>query len=90
MAERRKQVKIAENVSGGTVVTRVTATDADKPERYGKLSYSIAGSNDFAIDEETGVISVVNEIDFERQSSYNVSSEQLVHKNYKQTNIMLI
>lgn len=73
MTEQFRTVSLDENVPMGTVVTQVEATDADKSTKYGKLTYALSGSDDFAIDADTGVISVSKEVDYENQRDYNVS-----------------
>ena len=73
MNTHEETVLIEENVEIGTKVVTIEATDADKPDKFGKITFSLDGSDNFAIDEDTGVISVINEIDYEIQTSYNVS-----------------
>lgn len=73
MTEQFRTVSLDENVPMGTVVTQVEATDADKSTKYGKLTYALSGSDDFAIDADTGVISVSKEVDYENQRDYNLT-----------------
>lgn len=66
---------IVENLSIGTEVALVEATDADADEHYGQIRYSLEGhgAGDFIIDPSTGQVKVDGEIDFESQPAYNVS-----------------
>ena len=75
--EKRITLSIRENLSIGTEVTRVTATDNDGEDSgFGVVAYSLtgAGSEDFIIDASSGVLSVGKIIDFESRASYNVST----------------
>ena len=69
------RLSILENLSIGTEITLIEATDLDKPDLYGKLSYSLEGkgSADFSIDQNSGQVKVAREIDYESQTTYNVS-----------------
>ena len=73
------RLSIVENISIGTAIATVTATDLDAPEKFGLISYSLSGlgSADFNIDPESGQITVSQTIDYESQSSYNVSDIHL-------------
>lgn len=70
------RLSILENLSIGTEITQIEATDLDDPELYGKLIYSIEGdgSADFSIDQNSGQVKVAREIDYESQTTYNVSA----------------
>ena len=69
------RLSIVENLSIGTEVALVEASDKDSKELYGQISYALDGfgSNDFIIDETTGQVKVDRVIDYESQQSYNVS-----------------
>ncbi len=60
---------IGEGVPIGTPVLQVNASDRDS-QIHSMLEFELAGSNDFAIDRMSGVISTTGEIDREVQSSY--------------------
>lgn len=57
----------------GSVVEQVSASDADTGENA-VISYRIqrGGYDDFAIDSETGVITVARKLDFDRRQSYDI------------------
>ncbi len=64
--------QVSENSAAGTAVGGpVTATDADGDA----LSYTLSGASEFAIDSETGQISVAAgaSLDYETKSSYSVT-----------------
>ncbi|XP_046545181.1 protocadherin Fat 4-like [Haliotis rubra] len=68
-------VPIQEDVSIGSVVYTVTATDTDKGLLHGTVRYSIASGNDlghFSIDEGTGEIKTVGNLDRESTTSYTL------------------
>ncbi|XP_061690779.1 protocadherin beta-16-like [Syngnathoides biaculeatus] len=67
------KAKVIENAPVGTLVLTVNATDADSGS-YGKVTYSFSNSkagilNFFQIDEMTGCISVINQIDYEKDKT---------------------
>ena len=57
----------------GTNVEQVSATDADSGVNA-QIKYRIqkGGFDDFYIDDETGVVSIANKLDFDRRSMYNI------------------
>lgn len=57
----------------GTNVEHVLATDADSGVNA-RIKYRIqkGGFDDFHIDDETGVVSIANKLDFDRRSMYNI------------------
>ncbi|XP_063697547.1 cadherin-related tumor suppressor [Culicoides brevitarsis] len=65
---------IAENASIGTSVLQVSATDTD--EGYnGEVRYSIISGDvneDFSISEDTGVVRVAKNLNYERKKQYNL------------------
>ncbi|XP_046548571.1 LOW QUALITY PROTEIN: protocadherin Fat 4-like [Haliotis rubra] len=68
-------VPIQEDVSIGSVVYTVTATDTDKGLLHGTVRYSIPSGNDlghFSIDEGTGEIKTVGNLDRESTTSYTL------------------
>ena len=69
------RLAIVENLSIGTEVALVEASDADSGKHYGQIRYSLSGqgASDFIIDPSTGQVKVDGEIDFESQPTYNVS-----------------
>ncbi|XP_075902578.1 protocadherin gamma-A5-like isoform X20 [Nelusetta ayraudi] len=68
---------VTENSPKGTVVATVTASDADHGTN-GKISYSIMNESDdvgnaFIINEDTGELSLIENIDFERSRNYQIN-----------------
>ncbi|XP_067685434.1 protocadherin Fat 4-like [Haliotis asinina] len=66
-------VPIQEDVSVGTVVYNVTATDTDNGLLHGTVRYSITSGNSlghYSIDEGTGEIKTVGNVDRESTASY--------------------
>ena len=57
----------------GTNVEQVLATDADSGANA-QIKYQIqkGGFDDFHIDDETGIVSIANKLDFDRRSMYNI------------------
>jgi predicted nucleic-acid-binding protein len=57
----------------GTSVEQVLATDADSGVNA-QIKYRIqkGGFEDFHIDDETGVVTIANKLDFDRRSTYNI------------------
>ncbi|XP_069130300.1 protocadherin Fat 1-like isoform X3 [Argopecten irradians] len=68
-------LKIREDLPVGTVVTIVKAEDPDQGDN-GKVTYRLTyGTEDkFEIDELTGVIRIMDSLDFESQQIYNISA----------------
>ena len=71
----RYDIKIREDLPVGTLVTIIKAEDLDAG-RNGRISYSLSyGTEDkFDIDEDTGVIRIIERLDFENQQIYNISA----------------
>ncbi|CAG5115641.1 unnamed protein product, partial [Candidula unifasciata] len=68
-----------ENVSIGTVVGQVKATDKDSGEN-GKVNYYLVGGNVFScfsVDRVSGIIITVREVDFEEASSHFLSIQAI-------------
>ncbi|RZC35664.1 fat-like cadherin-related tumor suppressor -like [Asbolus verrucosus] len=64
--------RVTENAKNGTVIFRANATDADSGDNA-KVTYSlVTDTRDFAVDKITGVLSVSNELDRERQDLYEL------------------
>jgi len=57
---------IAERAQAGTVLGSLSATDADKIE---KLQYKLVGSDTISVDPETGILTLLHSLDFERQQT---------------------
>ncbi|XP_035016836.2 protocadherin gamma-A11 isoform X26 [Hippoglossus stenolepis] len=71
------KASIQENAAVGTVVVRVTATDADHGLN-GKITYSISGLLDYArgmfeINKATGEVTLIGKVDFEKSRSFQVN-----------------
>ncbi|XP_045886274.1 protocadherin gamma-A2-like [Micropterus dolomieu] len=68
---------VTENSPKGTVVATVTAADADEGSN-GKITYSITNTLDdvrkvFKINKENGVITIIENIDFEDSRNYQIN-----------------
>ncbi|KAM9849705.1 uncharacterized protein ACBR49_006991 [Aulostomus maculatus] len=68
---------VAENSPKGTVVARVSASDADHGSNS-KITYSIRNTLDnvrelFKIDEHTGEITLIGNIDYEKSQNYQIN-----------------
>nr|XP_046262626.1 protocadherin gamma-A2-like [Scatophagus argus] len=68
---------VTENSPKGTVVATVTASDADQGSN-GKITYSITNTLDdvskvFEVNEETGEITLIGNIDFEESRNYQIN-----------------
>ncbi|XP_061581332.1 protocadherin gamma-A5-like isoform X28 [Cololabis saira] len=68
---------VIENSPKGTVVARVTASDADEGSNS-KITYSVTNTLDnvrniFKVNEENGEISLIGNIDFERTQHFQVN-----------------
>ncbi|KAJ8667843.1 hypothetical protein QAD02_009506, partial [Eretmocerus hayati] len=65
-------VRVSEAAINGTVIFRANATDADLGENA-LIAYSlVTDTSDFRVDRATGVLSVQNGLDRERQASYDL------------------
>ncbi|XP_041349525.1 cadherin-23-like [Gigantopelta aegis] len=65
---------VSEDTSTGTIVFTITATDADDGVNS-QLTFSITNGNtdsDFRIESQTGIIDIVNSLNRERTTSYNL------------------
>ena len=72
---RQVDFDCVENVSIGTVVGRVQATDRDSGSN-GRITYYLVGGNVFSafdVNNVTGIIETIREIDFEESSSHTLS-----------------
>ncbi|CAI4227916.1 unnamed protein product [Auanema sp. JU1783] len=67
----QKQIFLEENVAVGEEVAKVYAIDDDSGSN-GQVRYSLSGSQDFAINENSGVIKTTRLLDRERESSYEL------------------
>ncbi|KAM3613247.1 uncharacterized protein V6R79_022940 [Siganus canaliculatus] len=68
---------VTENSPKGTVVATVTATDADQGSN-GKITYSITNTLDdvgnvFEVNEETGRVNLIGNVDFEESRTYQIN-----------------
>ena len=65
---------IPEDTLVGTAVLAVTATDGDTPGTPNShLVYSLSGANNFAVDANTGIISLIQAVDYESVRSYSLN-----------------
>lgn len=72
---RNVSFNCVENVSVGTFVGQVKATDKDSGEN-GKINYYLVGGNvfgSFSVNQSTGVITTVRQIDYEESSSHSLN-----------------
>ncbi|CAN0129353.1 unnamed protein product [Bubo scandiacus] len=66
------EVKVPENALPGLIVTKVSASDADsRPALHFGFIYDSSGMK-FAIDQHTGVVTVVEPLDFEETAVYKL------------------
>ncbi|KAL2077300.1 hypothetical protein ACEWY4_026804 [Coilia grayii] len=75
------KASVAESAPKGTVLTTVTATDADQGS-YGMISYSIsteAVESLFAIDSDKGVVQLIGDLDYEKQKHYQFNVQARDH-----------
>lgn len=64
--------RVTENALNGTAIFRANATDLDEGDNA-KVTYSLAtDTTDFTVDSVTGVLSVSNTLDRERQDLYEL------------------
>ncbi|KAM6923457.1 uncharacterized protein FYW49_005903 [Xenentodon cancila] len=74
------KIKMLENISAGTEVFDLNATDADEGTN-GDIVYSLRSKDQdhildiFEIDSETGMISVKGEIDYEERKAFEIRAE---------------
>lgn len=69
------EVTIAENISVGSNVVTVSASDKDVGVN-GKMSYAIAGGNDggwFTIGKDDGIVKIKKELDFDEKAQHFVN-----------------
>jgi hypothetical protein len=66
------QISILESTSAGSEVFVAVATDLDDTSNS-QLTYSLTGSSNFRINPLSGAITVDSPLDFETQTSYNLS-----------------
>ncbi|XP_061135264.1 protocadherin gamma-A12-like isoform X30 [Syngnathus typhle] len=75
----RYRVSVPENAPRGTIILQVTATDADKGTN-GEVVYSFSQNSEvtssmFNIHENTGEISVMGELNYEKVKQYEIDVE---------------
>ncbi|XP_047209272.1 protocadherin gamma-A6-like isoform X43 [Girardinichthys multiradiatus] len=68
---------VTENSAKGTVVTAVSASDADQ-DLNGKITYSITNTMDevrqiFEVNEENGEVSLIGRIDYEKKRHFQIN-----------------
>jgi protocadherin Fat 1/2/3 len=64
--------RVTENALNGTAIFRANATDADSGDNA-KVTYSlVTDTKDFAVDKTSGVLTVSNNLDRERQDLYEL------------------
>ncbi|KAM9849702.1 protocadherin beta-15-like [Aulostomus maculatus] len=73
------RVSAPENASGGSVILRVTATDADKGTN-GEIMYSFSQNTDaassmFTVDAHTGEMTLTGELNYEKIKQYDIDVE---------------
>jgi len=74
MEQKLIRANFRENISVGSTLLSIVATDRDDADGYGKLSYSISGGNGvFDVDQTTGQLILSDELDYETQKSYQVN-----------------
>ncbi|XP_008939050.1 PREDICTED: protocadherin-23-like, partial [Merops nubicus] len=87
------EVKVPENALPGFIVTRVSASDVDsRPTlQFGFISDNSPGMK-FAIDQHTGVVTVVEPLDFEETAVYKmrIMVSDSVHQTEAELNILVL
>ncbi|XP_063732692.1 protocadherin beta-16-like [Eleginops maclovinus] len=83
------KAEVKENSPTGTVVTTVSATDADSGI-YGEVTYSIANvardaKNTFEVNVKTGEINVTGNLDFEKSKTFQLNVKASDHGGYSDT-----
>ncbi|KAM9740606.1 protocadherin beta-15-like [Menidia menidia] len=83
------KVDVKENSPEGTIVTKVSASDADKGVN-GEVTFSIAhvakeAKQLFDVNIKTGEIKVVGKLDFEKSKSYQLNVQASDHGGYTDT-----
>ncbi|XP_051926276.1 protocadherin beta-16-like isoform X4 [Hippocampus zosterae] len=82
------KVDVPENSPAGTVITRVSANDADAGI-YGEVTYLTRSSKDterlFDINIKTGEIKLAGKLDFEKSRSYQLNVQASDHGGYTDT-----
>lgn len=64
--------RVTENALNGTAIFRANATDADAGDNA-KVTYSlVTDTNDFSVDKASGILTVSNNLDRERQELYEL------------------
>ncbi|KAH8237858.1 hypothetical protein KR032_003993 [Drosophila birchii] len=72
---KQYSASVAENASIGAMVLQVSATDVDE-DANGRIRYSIVlgdQNHDFSISEDTGVVRVAKNLNYERLSRYTLT-----------------
>lgn len=72
---KQYSASVAENASIGAMVLQVSATDVDEGAN-GRIRYSIVlgdQNHDFSISEDTGVVRVAKNLNYERLSRYSLT-----------------
>lgn len=64
--------RVTENAMNGTAIFRANATDADVGDNAKVIYTLVTDTKDFSVDEVTGVLTVSNELDRERQDLYEL------------------
>ncbi|XP_036403649.1 protocadherin beta-16-like [Megalops cyprinoides] len=77
------KASVTENAPKGTVLTTVSASDADQGSN-GKVIYSISNTLDdmveqFEIDQDTGVLKLIGDLDYEKASQYQINIQARDH-----------
>ncbi|XP_077957363.1 protocadherin gamma-A11 isoform X36 [Gasterosteus aculeatus] len=68
---------VAENAAKGTIVTTVSASDADS-KLNGKVTYSITNTMDdvrhmFEVNEDSGEVSLTGQLDYEKKRNFHIN-----------------
>ncbi|CAN8208759.1 unnamed protein product [Coccothraustes coccothraustes] len=87
------EVEVPENVLPGFVVTQVSASDADsRPALQFGFIYDNSPEMKFAIDQHTGVITVVEPLDFEETAVYtlHIIVSDSVHQTEAELTILVL
>ncbi|XP_054681599.1 protocadherin-23 isoform X2 [Grus americana] len=87
------EVEVPENALPGFIVTRVSASDADsRPALQFGFIYDNSPGMKFAIDQHTGVVTVVEPLDFEEAAVYKlrITVSDSVHQTEAELTILVL
>lgn len=73
MTKKNISANFRENIRVGTRLMKISASDADHFEGFGKINFSITGGDGvFEVEKETGDLVLAKELDYETRRQYTV------------------